>query len=590
METKKQTKINSKLPLTQWRIFDQHRQEKNLLARELDLHPLLSRILVNRDITTIEEARKFLRPALGDLHNPFLMKDMKKGVRRLIKAMHQGQKIMVYGDYDADGITSVVLLVKFLRNIGQEVDYYIPGRVDEGYGLNQSAIDRMRDDGVNLIVTVDCGISENDHIAYAKTKGIDTIILDHHEIPDSLPPATATINPKQADCQFPFKHLSAVGIVFNFLIALRGELRKEGFWSSRPYPNLKEYLDIVALGTIGDISPLTDENRIFAKFGLDLMTETPRIGIQALKRVCGLDNQVIDSGKASFTLIPRINAAGRVASASDAVQLLLTEDMTEAREIAQKLDGFNQKRRSMEKDIFEEIIGMVNARSEADPKNSIVFASEKWHPGVIGIVASKLVDRFCRPAIVISLRDGIGKGSGRSISHFNIYRGLKKCEAFLLSYGGHRFAAGISIREEDVDDFGRTFDEIIRVEMDEAEFVSETLIDSQCDLSDVDHDFLQELDQLAPYGSRNPEPILCVRNASISDPTVVGNNHLRMRINKNGTTRNSIWFSKGHLIPNLTDQPLDIAFTPQISHWHGTANIQLKLVDVCMPGGAVAPQ
>jgi len=586
METKKQTKAHSKLPLTQWRILDNHGEEQSLLIRELGLHPLLSQILVSRNITTTEDARKFLHPSLGDLHNPFLMKDMKEGVHRLIKAILQGEKIMVYGDYDADGVTSVVLLVKFLRDIHQKVDYYIPGRVDEGYGLNKNAIDQMQGDSVSLIVTVDCGVSENDHIAYARTKGIDTIILDHHEIPDALPDAVAIINPKQVDCQFPFKHLSAVGIVFNFLIALRGQLRNEGFWSNRPYPNLKEYLDIVALGTIGDISPLIDENRIFAKFGLDLMTESPRIGIQALKEVCGIENQVIDSEKASFCLIPRINAAGRVASASDAVELLLTEDMNEARNIAHKLDSFNQRRRTMEKDILDEIIVLMNEQGETGQKSSIVFASDRWHPGVIGVVASKLVDRFCRPAIVISLKDGIGKGSGRSISHFNIYRGLKKCESLLLSYGGHRFAAGISIREEDVDEFGRIFDQVIREEMDATDFVSETLIDSQCSLAEVNHDFLQEMDKLAPYGSRNPEPVLCVRNASISTPSVVGNNHLWMRINKDGTTRNSIWFSKGHLMPTLTDQTLDIAFTPQINHWHGTANIQLKLVDIALPAMA----
>ncbi len=588
MDSKIQMIDSAQLPLTQWRLVENHGDEQQRLIRELGIHPLLSQILVSRNITTVEEARVFLQPSLGDLHNPFLMRDMREGVHRLINAIYQKQKIMIYGDYDADGVTSVVLLVKFLRDIRQNVDFYIPGRVDEGYGLNKNALDQMTDDGVSLIITVDCGISENEHIAYAKSKGIDTIILDHHEIPDALPAAVATINPKQADCPFPFKHLSAVGIVFNFLIALRGQLRNEGFWENRRYPNLKEYLDIVALGTIGDISPLIDENRIFAKFGLDLMTESPRIGIQALKEVCAIENQVIDSEKASFCLIPRINAAGRIASASDAVNLLLTEDINEARHIARKLDSFNQRRRTMEKDILDEIIDLIDHKEGDDELKSIVCASERWHPGVIGVVASKLVDRFCRPAIVISLKDGVGKGSGRSISNFNIYKGLKKCESLLLSYGGHRFAAGISIREDDVDEFGRIFDEVIRGEMDAEDFISETLIDSQCSLSDVNHEFLSEMDKLAPYGSRNPKPILCVRNASISAPTVVGNNHLWMRINKDGTSRNSIWFQKGHFMQKLTDKTIDIAFTPQINHWHGTSNIQLKLVDISLPTAAVA--
>jgi len=573
-----------KLPLTQWKISENHDADKTIFSKELGIHPLLSQILVNRNFSTVEAARKFLNPSLKDLHNPFLMKDMEKGVDCLIKAIYQNKKIMVYGDYDADGVTSLVLLVKFLRDIHQKVDFYIPSRMDEGYGLNKNVIEQMKHDNVGLIVTVDCGVSEGDHIAYARNYGIDTIILDHHEIPDALPAAVAIINPKQADCPFAFKHLSAVGIVFNFLIAMRSRLRQNGFWNKRPYPNLKQYLDIVALGTIGDLSPLTDENRIFAKFGLELMTESPRIGIRALKEVAGIESHPIDATRASFCLIPRINAAGRIASANDAANLLLSEDISEARMIAQRLDALNYKRRTMEKEIFHEIIEMMNKNGGGNQQHSLVFASDKWHPGVIGIVASRLVDRFRRPAIIISLKDGIGKGSGRSIPRFDIYHGLKECEPLLLSYGGHRFAAGISIQESNVDEFALLFDETARSEIT-YDSVAETLIDTQCDLDDLSYGFLSDMSCMAPYGSKNPEPVLCLKNASIGTSSVVGNNHLRMRIHKNGSSRNSIWFSKGQFLETMADQVMDIAFTPQLNLWNGTADIQLRLIDAAFTDG-----
>jgi len=574
-----------KLPLTQWKITENHDTDKTILIKELGIHPLLAQILINRNLTTVETAQKFLNSSLKDLHNPFLMKDMQKGVDHLIKAIYQDKRIMIYGDYDADGVTSLVLLVKFLRNIHKKVDFYIPSRMDEGYGLNKSVIDQMRCNQVGLIVTVDCGVSEGEHIAYAHNHGIDTIILDHHEIPDTMPAAVAIINPKQADCTFPFKHLSAVGIVFNFLIALRSQLRKNGFWNNRPYPNLKQYLDIVALGTIGDIAPLVDENRIFAKFGLDLMTENPRVGIRALKEAAGMETQIIDSTKASFCLIPRINAAGRVASASDAVNLLLTEDIEEARTISQRLDALNHKRRTMEKEILHEIIEMMS-KDRGNQQHSIVFASDKWHPGVIGIVASRLVDRFGRPAIIISMKDGIGKGSGRSVRGFNLYQSLKECEYLLISYGGHRFAAGISIHESKVDEFAMLFNEAARSEISNRDFVAETLIDTQCDLDELSYNFITEMNSLAPYGSKNPEPVLCIKNASIGTSSVVGNNHLRMRIHKDGTSCNSIWFSKGELIETMTDQIMDIAFTPQLNYWNGSAGIQLKLIDAAFPNAS----
>ncbi|MGD0279929.1 MAG: single-stranded-DNA-specific exonuclease RecJ [Smithella sp.] len=572
---------NNQLPATKWKLNETgDKNIEDILTKEFGIHPIISQILVNRGIRDIEAARRYLHPSLNDLHSPFLMKDMKKGVSRLLKAIHDHEEIIIYGDYDADGITSVVILYKFIKEITPHVNYYIPDRIQEGYGLKTPAIDKFKNDNVKLLITVDCGISDVEQIAYAQSIGIDTIVLDHHEISGPLPPAIASINPNREDCAFPFKGLAGVGIAYNFLIALRGSLNKEGFWKDKNHPNLKEYLDIVALGTIGDMAPLIDENRIFVKIGLELITESQRPGIKALKEVSGVDNQSIDSFKASFSLIPRINAAGRIASPLDAVKLLLTDDMAQARMLAEKLDSYNRNRQSMEKKILNEILERISNNNVTEKKNAFVFASDKWHPGVIGIVASRLVELFNRPAFVISLNNGVGKGSGRSVSDFNIYKGIQQCAPLLLSYGGHYHAAGISIKEENIDEFSSLLDEIIQNSFEIPEQSSQIIIDSECKIADISLNLIEQLDILAPFGSKNPEPLLYVRNIQVSSPIIVGNSHLKMCVNSNGTSYDSIWFNMGKHLAALNGANIDIVFTPQINNWNGSPNIQLKMKDV----------
>ncbi|MDI9570032.1 MAG: single-stranded-DNA-specific exonuclease RecJ [Pseudomonadota bacterium] len=569
------------MPVTRWRFAPGKEDITRELARELGILPVISKILMSRDIQNLDDARRFLFPSLNDLHNPFLMRDMKKAVQRVIQAIARKEKVVVFGDYDADGITSTAVLLRFLRPLLPEIDYYIPDRIAEGYGLNRNAIDVLQRRGVGLIITVDCGVSDREEVQYALTRGMDTIILDHHEVPEELPPAAAVINPHRRDCPFPFKDLAGVGIAFNFIICLRGRLREAGFWTKRNYPNLKEYLDLVALGTIGDISPLVDENRIFTKIGLELITEERRVGLKALKEICGIETQAIDSNRASFCLIPRINAAGRVGSPAAAVRLLLTDDLDDARELARLLDGYNRQRQAMERSILEEILAEIDQTMDPLSRSALVFASSNWHPGVIGIVAARLVDRFYRPAMLISLNNGIGKGSGRSILDFNIYQGLKKCDSLLLSYGGHQYAAGISIREEHIGDFRRLLEKVIREDVQPGNMISQTAIDAQCQLRDVNHELLNQMTMLAPFGSRNPEPILCVRNVNVAATNVVGNNHLRLRLHGDGVSCNGIWFSKGHLARHLTSGTTsDIAFTPQFNHWNGISEIQLKMRDI----------
>ncbi len=572
------------LPVTQWRFSLEQEDITEQLSNEFGILPVISKILMSRNIVNLSDAKKYLFPSLNDLHNPFLMKDMEKAVHRVITAIHKKEKIVVFGDYDADGITSIAVMLKFFRVLLPETDFYIPDRIGEGYGLNRGAIDLLKSRGVDLIITVDCGVSDVECVAYASSLGIDTIILDHHEVPETIPQAVAVIDPHRPDCPFPFKNLAGVGIAFNFLISLRGKLRQEGFWNNKTYPNLKNYLDLVALGTIGDISPLVDENRIFTKIGLDLITEDKRVGLKALKEICGIETQVIDTNKASFCLIPRINAAGRVGSPTEAVKLLLSDDLAESRDIARVLDGYNRKRQAIEKTILQEILEEISKTTDPHKKSSLVFASANWHPGVIGIVASRVVDRFYRPTILISLRNGIGKGSGRSIADFNIYQGLKKCESLLLSYGGHQYAAGISIREEDIEEFKLLLEGVISENIQPANMISQTTIDAQCQLHDVNHDLLAQIAMLAPFGSRNPEPVLCVRNVNVTSSNIVGNNHLRMRLNGDGVSCNGIWFSKGHFIKQLTSGTTsDIAFTPQFNYWNGVNEIQLKMKDMSVP-------
>ncbi|MEA1970227.1 MAG: single-stranded-DNA-specific exonuclease RecJ [Thermodesulfobacteriota bacterium] len=579
------------LPITRWKFPDTNAEAQSrqvgTLARELKISSVVSQILINRGMTTPDDAKRFLFPSLKQLHNPLLMKDMEKAVDRLIEAISRKEKIVVYGDYDADGITSTVILVKFLRKIHDNVTYYIPGRIEEGYGLSKTAIEIFIKDGTKLVITVDCGISNHEEITQAVSSGIDVIVTDHHEVPDILPDCSAVINPHRNDCSFPFKSLAGVGVAFNLLIALRGRLRDLGFWKDRKYPNLREYLDLVAIGTIGDIVPLQDENRVLSKIGLSVANNTRRAGLKALMAISNIKNKTVSSESAAFRLIPRINAAGRIGAPEDAVELFLTEDEGQATMLAQRLDSYNRKRQEMEKIILEEILKDMDTSIDINKVNSLVFASHKWHPGVIGIVASKLVDRYHKPAVLISIKDGVGKGSGRSPDlsgfNFNLYAGLEKCSSLLLTYGGHRYAAGISIREEDIEEFSRTLSRVVREDIGDEKPVQETVIDAMCGLNEIDYNLISQIEMLAPFGNMNPEPVLCAKNIKISSSATVGNNHLKMRASGDNARYDTIWFNGGHFSDLLSGSTVDIAFTPQTNHWNGKSSIQLKMKDASAP-------
>lgn len=568
------------LPITRWKLPDTTSEAQSLLTGELKINPIMSQILVNRGITNPDDAKRFLFPSLEQLHNPFLMKDMEKAVERLTAAIYGKEKIVVYGDYDADGITSTAILVNFLREIHDDVTYYIPGRIEEGYGISREAIDRFKENGTDLVITVDCGISDREEIAYAVSSGIDVIVTDHHEVPEILPECSAVINPHRSDCSFPFKFLAGVGIAFNLLIALRGRLRNAGFWKDGKFPNLRDYLDLVAIGTIADIVPLLDENRVISKIGLSVANTTGRAGLKALMAISDMGKESLSSESAAFRLIPRINAAGRIGSPEDAVELLLTADEEKAAMLARRLDAYNRERQELERTILDEIVDTIDTTVDIHSKNSLVFASCEWHPGVIGIVASRLVDKYYKPVVLISIKDGIGKGSGRSIREFNLYDGLDRdCSSLLLSYGGHRYAAGISIREENIGIFSRKLSGAVRKALGDKNPVPETVIDALCRFNEIDYNLISQIELLAPFGNMNPEPVLCAKNVTISSLMIVGNNHLKMRAEEDNTNYDTIWFNYGHLSPILAGATADIAFTPQINRWNGNSCIQLKMKD-----------
>ena len=562
-----------------WHNKEPNKEIQGLLSRELRISPLISQILINRGIENIDRAHRFLYPGLSQLHSPFMMKDIKKALQRIIQAIHTKEKIIIYGDYDVDGITSVAVLLTFLNDLGADVSFYIPHRLSEGYGLNTNALERILRMGARLLITVDCGIKDIEEISLAQREGLDVIITDHHEIPDILPPAYAILNPKQKECGFPYKSLAGVGIAFNLIIALRTRLREMGFWKHKRVPNLKEYLDLVALGTIADVVPLTDENRIIAKFGLEQLTYSTRPGIIALKEVSELRNTVITPWMVGFRLAPRLNAAGRLSRADEGVRLLTTKDMKEAEGIARALDMENTKRQQIEDRILKDAKEIIEKDEGSSLKRTITLASSSWHPGIMGIVASRLVETYYKPTVMISLDNGMGKGSARSIEDFHLYEGIKGCAHLLKDFGGHKYAAGLTIDEKNIQAFQDLFEKIVKNTLSEDDFIPKISIDAQITIKELTEDLLEELEILSPFGPSNPEPVFCSSLLYVLNSSVVGNDHLKLKVSQDGCVCDAIGFHMGKdtVFPK---QYINAAFSSQINDWQGTRTVQMKLKDI----------
>lgn len=566
-----------------WCIRKNPAELVNNLSRELEISPILSNLLINRGIREPEQGWRFLNPSLRNLHNPFLMKDMDKATDRIIYALSNRERIAIYGDYDADGITGTALLYLFLRKLGADVDFYLSNRFEEGYGLSIEAIDTLFQKGVKLVITVDCGISCTEEVKFARDKGIDVIITDHHEIPPEIPKSFAIINPKQKDCLFPFKELAGVGVAFNLAIALRTKLRERGIISYEDGPNLREFLDLVAIGTFADIVPLKDENRIFTRFGLKELTRGNRAGIRALKELSGLQDVEINPYAVSYIIAPRINASGRVNSPFTSFELLVEEDYQRALEIASELERDNRQRMRIEEELLNEATEMIESDPESMARKSIVIAKEGWHIGVIGLIASRLVDLYSKPSVVISLSNGCGRGSARAPHGFSLIDALRRSSSYLLKFGGHDVACGFTISEKSIKDFRDRFEEIAEEYFSDQTAEDKLFVDMILDFSHIDLRLIDEIESLEPFGPGNSEPLFITRGVQLEAGRVVGDNHLRMFLRESGKVLGGIAFEMASLYP-FGDDKVDIVFTPRRKQWNGETKIEIRLKDIIAHG------
>ncbi len=544
----------------------------------LDLSPITCELFVNRGLADVQEAHDFIFPDLSSIPDPSLMADMEKAVDRIVRAVVSRERIWIYGDYDVDGITSVAVLHLFFSALGVAPRFYIPDRIKEGYSLNPDAVRSIHAQGADLIITVDSGISNHDEIRLAKELGMDVIVSDHHEVGETLPPADAILNPKRRDCRFPFKDLAGVGIAFNLAIAVRKRLREEGF--PQDLPNLKRYLDLVALGTVADIVPLRGENRVFVKHGLTALGEDVRPGIVALREIAGVKRGNVDATAVSFRLAPRLNASGRISNAGQSVRLLITDDYTEALSLARDLESENQKRQRMEEEVLRRALDLIETDGMLQGRRSIVLAQEGWHPGVVGIVASRLVDRYWRPVVLMTLKDGLAKGSARSIGGFHLYQGLSALDDLMVGFGGHKYAAGLTIRAEDVQTFFDRFDREVTSSTTEQDFVPTIMIDTEITLSDIKkHNLLHETKLLAPFGGGNPEPVFLCRGLVPGESRVVGDNHLKLVFKEKNVRYNAIGFGLGGLSAAAADM-VDTVFSVRESQWDRGGMCELLIRDL----------
>lgn len=547
-----------------------------LLADQLKISEVIARLLVLRNITNFNLAKSFFRPSLNMLYDPFLMDGMETASYRIIKALAENQLICVYGDYDVDGTCSTALLYMFLKELGANVEFYIPQRLTEGYGLSIVGIDSIKSKGASLLITVDCGITAVEETAYASKVGIDTIICDHHQPKDKLPPALAVLDPIKPGCNYPFKYLSGAGVAFKLTQGISERIGKKDL----PF----KYLDLVALAGAADIVPLIDENRILVKEGLEQINNNPRPGVAALIEASNITPGNLTSGQVVFTLAPRINAVGRLGDAQRAVELLITENKEEAKKLAEILESENHERRKIDEITYDNALDIVENSLDLSEDLAIILHQEEWHPGVIGIVASRLVEKYYRPTIMLTTVDGIAKGSARSISNFNIYEALKKCEDLLIHFGGHQAAAGLAVELEKIDEFREKFNQVVKESIAEDDLLPEIIIDSKLKFSEITSKFLRIIELFSPFGPGNMRPVFLSEGVEIANsPRIVGNNHLVLNLKQQGTNRifDCIGFNMGEYFDLVkTSEQFNIVYTIDNMTRNGRTFPQFKLKDI----------
>lgn len=548
------------------------------LANALGIHATLGKLLFDRGITTVQQARHFFRPQLSELHDPFLMDDMQTAVDRLNKAMGRKERIMVYGDYDVDGCTAVALVYKFLQQYYSNVDYYIPDRYEEGYGISRKGVNYAAETGVSLIIVLDCGIKAIDEIAYAKSLGIDFIICDHHVPDETLPCAVAILNPKRRDNHYPYTDLSGCGVGFKFMQAFAQSNGIE-------FNKLTSLLDLCAVSIASDIVPIMGENRILAYHGLRCLNTNPSIGLQAIVEVCGLSDRELTMNNIIFKIGPRINASGRMQNGKEAVDLLVEKDFSVALEKAGRINLYNEARKDLDKQMTEEAIDRVKDLPGLDERRSIVIYSEDWHKGVIGIVASRLTEQYYRPAVVLTRSEGMATGSARSVSGFDVYKAVQSCADLLENFGGHTYAAGLTLPVENVEEFSRRFEAYVTEHILDEQTEATLDIDALIDFKDVTFRYYQQLRRFAPFGPSNPKPVFCTKKVYDYGTSKVvgrGQEHIKLELvdNKSNNVMNGIAFGQSSQARYIkTKRAFDICYTIE-ENTHKRGEVQLQIDDI----------
>lgn len=553
-----------------WEYYKIDENKIKILQEKYKINKLLATVLTNREITDI---RIYLEPTRHDFHNPYEMPDMEKAVNRIIQAIDKKENIIIYGDYDVDGITSITILKSFFKELNIDVGHYIPNRLNEGYGLNKDAIKMIAKQGYNLMITVDCGITAVEEIEYAKTLNLDTIITDHHEQAEIIPDAIAVVDCKRKDNKYPFRELAGVGVAFKLCQALSQKLNLDE-------SSYLKFLDIVALGTISDIVPLRDENRVITKLGMMLIKQTKNCGLVALLNMCGY--RKIDSTAVSFGIAPRINACGRMGYANEALDLLLATNIRDASEKARNITKYNNDRQNYEKIIYQEAIEQIE-KEHLEEKNSIVLGGKNWHHGVVGIVASKITDLYYKPCLLLCFENGedIGKGSGRSIDGFDLHEALSKCKDELEGFGGHSMAVGLSIKKEKLAKLKEIFEKIAS-KANINEMQPTITIDSVLNIDDINKEMVRSLDLLEPFGEGNKTPIFAFKNLKIdSIRSLSEGKHIKLSLKSNNTYVNAIGFNLGYLVNEFKiGDKVDVVGSIEINSFNGTDAIQINLKDM----------
>ena len=567
----------------QWKHFqptDEQAKRAEHLAGMLNLHPVIGTLLVERGVETVEEAKQFFRPQLTQLHDPFLFKDMKAAISRLNEALGRKERILVYGDYDVDGVTAVALVYKFLHQYCTNIDYYIPDRYEDGYGVSHKGVDYAHETGVKLIIVLDCGIKAVEEIAYAKSLGIDFIICDHHVPDKQLPPAAAVLNAKRVDHTYPYEHLCGCGVGFKLIQAFAAS-------NGIPFSDLIPLLDLCAISIASDIVPILGENRILAYHGLRQINQSPSVGVKAIIDVCGLSDKEIMLTDIIFKIGPRINASGRIQNGKESVALLIEKDPEKAREMAEVINHYNEQRKDLDKVMTEQANQIVASIDERHEHKGIVIYNEEWHKGIIGIVASRLTEIYNRPAVVLTRDNDLATGSARSVAGFDIYKAIESCEDLLENFGGHTYASGLTLKAVNVPEFKRRFEEYVDEHILPEQTQPQLDVDAMLDFKDISRRLFNELRRFEPFGPNNTKPVFCTRRVyDYGTSKVVGRNqeHIKLELvdNRSNNVMSGIAFGQSALARYIkTKRAFDIVYTvEENTHKHG--EIQLQIEDISL--------